>query len=73
MTAWLPGAAINTDRNLRLQYLAGAQLNANRAGEILRALSARSPTFPERLFAGTPAQLEELRQRVRARDGVTDK
>jgi spermidine synthase len=66
MTAWLPGAAINTDRNLRLQYLAGAGLNGNRAGEILRALVAPSAPFPERLFVGTPAQLEELRQRVQA-------
>ncbi len=67
MTAWLPRAAINTDRNLRLQYLAGAGLNGNRAGEILRTLIAPSPTFPERLFAGTPAQLEELRQRLATR------
>ena len=67
MNAWLPSAAINTDRNLRLQYLAGAGLNRNRAGEILRALIAPSATFPERLFVGTPAQLEELRQRLAAR------
>jgi hypothetical protein len=26
-------------------------------------------TFPERLFTGTPAELEELRQRLRARQG----
>jgi spermidine synthase len=67
MAAWLPGAAINTDRNLRLQYLAGAKLNDNRAREILRALIAPAAPFPERLFAGTPAQLEELRQRLAAR------
>ncbi len=70
MTAWLPGAAINTDRNLRLQYLAGARLNDHRAGEILRALVAPAAPFPERLFAGTPAQLEELRQRLAARGGA---
>ena len=46
MTAWLPGAAINTDRNLRLQYLAGAGLNGNRAGEILRALIAPACAVP---------------------------
>jgi spermidine synthase len=67
MAEWLPRAAINTDRNLRLQYLAGAGLNRNGAGEILRALIAPSATFPERLFTGTPAQLEELRQRLAAR------
>jgi len=70
MTAWLPGAAVNTDRNLRLQYLAGARLNDHRAREILRALIAPAPPFPERLFAGTPAQLEELRQRLAARGGA---
>ena len=69
MTAWLPGAAINTDRNLRLQYLAGAGLNHNRAPEILRILIAPAAPFPERLFAGTPAQLEELRQRLTAGSG----
>jgi spermidine synthase len=69
MTAWLPGAAINTDRNLRLQYLAGAGLNGNRAGEILRALIAPKAPFPDRLFVGTPAQLEELRQRLAAHSG----
>jgi len=69
MAAWLPGAAINTDRNLRLQYLAGAGLNGNRAGEILRTLIAPAVPFPGRLFVGTPAQLEELRQRLQAARG----
>jgi spermidine synthase len=69
MSAWLPGAAINTDRNLRLQYLAGAGLNGNRAGEILRALIEPAAPFPERLFVGTPAEIEDLRQGLRARQG----
>jgi spermidine synthase len=69
MSDWLPGAAINTDRNLRLQYLAGAGLNGNRADEILRALVAPSAQFPERLWVGTPAEIEELRQRLRAGRG----
>jgi len=69
MNAWLPNAAINADRNLRLQYLAGGELNRTRAGEILRALIASTTAFPERLFAGTPVQMEELRQRLAARGG----
>jgi spermidine synthase len=64
MTAWLPNAVINSDRNLRLQYLAGARLNDNRAREILRGLITPAVPFPERLFAGTPPQLEALRQRL---------
>jgi len=70
MAPWLDGAAINTDRNLRLQYLAGQGLNAYRAGEIFAALTPSGVRFPQGLFVGTPAQLEELRQRLRARQGT---
>jgi spermidine synthase len=69
MSSWLEGAAVNTDRNLRLQYLAGRGLNEYRAGEIFARLTAHGVRFPERLFSGAPAQLEELRQRIRARQG----
>jgi spermidine synthase len=66
---WLEGAARNTDRNLRLQYLAGQGLNVFAAAEIFAALVGDGSPFPEGLFAGTPAQLEELRQRLAARQG----
>jgi len=66
---WLAGADINTDRNLRLQYLAGAGLNVLDAGRIFAALAATDPSVPADAFTGTPAQLEELRQRVAARQG----
>jgi spermidine synthase len=66
---WLAGAAHNTDRNLRLQYLAGDGLNVLASGEIYAALDALGPRVPPKLFTGTPAQLEELRQRVAARKG----
>jgi spermidine synthase len=66
---WLAGAELNTDRNLRLQYLAGEGLNVLAAGEIFAALSASAPGVPPNLFTGTPAQLEELRQRLAARQG----
>ena len=69
LAAWLDGAAINTDRNLRLQYLAGAALNEQRADAILAALAAHEPRFPEALFGGSPARLEALRQRIAARRG----
>jgi spermidine synthase len=65
---WLEGAEINTDRNLRLQYLAGEGLNRYQADAIFGKLTARSPA-PSSLFAGTPAQLEELRQRLAGRRG----
>jgi spermidine synthase len=65
---WLEGAAINTDRNLRLQYLAGAALNRYDAAAIFSRMTAKGPV-PNRLFAGTPAELEELRQRLAGRRG----
>jgi hypothetical protein len=69
LAPWLEGAARNTDRNLRLQYLAGQGLNVFAAGEIFGALTAGEASFPAALFTGTPAQLEELRQRLAARQG----
>ena len=67
LAPWLEGAAINTDRNLRLQYLAGQGLNTFAAGPIFDALVGAGPELPARLFTGTPAELEELRQRLAAR------
>jgi spermidine synthase len=66
---WLAGADVNTDRNLRLQYLAGAGLNVLEAGKIFAALTATDASVRASVFTGTPAQLEELRQRVAARQG----
>jgi spermidine synthase len=66
---WLEGAERNTDRNLRLQYLAGEGLNVFAAGDIFGELAASAPAFPSALFTGTPAQLEELRQRLAGRQG----
>src|SRR5262249_50347905 len=69
MSAWLGSAAINTDRNLRLQYLAADGLNVYQADAIYGLLVPRGARFPEKLFAGSPAEIEELRQRLRARQG----
>jgi spermidine synthase len=69
MSAWIGSAAINTDRNLKLQYLAADGLNVYRADAIYAQLIPRGLRFPERLFAGSPAPLEELRQRLRAKQG----
>jgi spermidine synthase len=57
---WLEGAQINTDRNLRLQYLAGMDLNANQGAPIYNEiLSYRK--FPEELFTGSPERRLQLR------------
>jgi spermidine synthase len=57
---WSRGAQINTDRNLRLQYLAGLWLNSGLREQILSGLLAHY-RFPERTFVGTPESLQALR------------
>jgi spermidine synthase len=69
LRSWLAGAQRNTDRNLRLQYLAGDGLNVLAAGGIFAAMASSGPSLPPKLFTGTPAQLEELRQRLVGRQG----
>jgi spermidine synthase len=49
---WLEGAQINRDQNLRLQYLAGMQLNTNLQRAIYDDM-ATYRQFPESIFVGT--------------------
>jgi len=57
---WLRDAQINTDHNLRLQYLAGMWLNSYEGSEILnKILNYRK--FPEDLFVGSGARRDLLR------------
>jgi spermidine synthase len=63
MAGWLRDAVINTDRNLRLQYLAGLGLNLYRADVIYKAMIAES-RYPENLFQGSPETLQRLRDRI---------
>ena len=60
MASWLNDAAINTDRNLRLQYLAGLGLNLYESAAIYRAMIADT-VYPEHLFDGSPATIDKLR------------
>ena len=48
---WMKDAQINTDRNLRLQYLAGMWLNSYRETEILDGI-LQYYTFPDDIFQG---------------------
>jgi spermidine synthase len=57
---WLRDAQINTDRNLRLQYLAGLGLNAYQGAAIYNDLVSHR-RFPDNLFVGTPARKLLLR------------
>jgi spermidine synthase len=64
LAEWLKDARLNTDRNLRLQYLAGEGLNTYEADEILRSMTASGIEFPADLFSGSPELLEQLRRRI---------
>jgi len=57
---WLAGTGINTDRNLRLQYVAGFGLNLYRANEIYKGMVAYGPRMPKEMFTGSQASLEVL-------------
>jgi spermidine synthase len=63
MKDWLSDAIINTDRNLKLQYLAGLGLNLYRSDAIYRAM-IRDVRYPEELFEGSEATLKALRNKI---------
>jgi len=63
MKAWLSDASINTDRNLRLQYLAGLGLNLYQSDPIYKSM-IRDSRYPDWLFEGSPDTLAELKLRI---------
>jgi len=63
MKNWLKDAVINTDRNLRLQYLAGLGLNLYQSDPIYKAMIKES-RYPDNLFEGSPETLTALRARI---------
>jgi spermidine synthase len=68
MQNWLKDAQINTDRNLRLQFLAGQGLNLYQSDAIYQAMK-RDAKYPEQLFEGSPETLQQLRMRIDANLG----
>lgn len=58
---WLAGAEINTDRNMRLQYLAGIRKYTVEMDEIYAEFD-RLRTFPDSLFVADEAWKDELRR-----------
>jgi spermidine synthase len=60
MTNWLKDADINTDRNLRLQYLAGLGLNLYQSALIYHGMIEET-RYPEHLFTGSQRTLDELK------------
>jgi spermidine synthase len=65
MKNWLSDAIINTDRNLKLQYLAGLGLNLYQSDAIYKAM-IRDVKYPEELFEGSDETLKALRAKVQA-------
>jgi len=64
LTEWLKGAAINRDRNLRMQYLAGLGLNLDDAASIYSGMLAYR-RFPEDLFTSSEGRVDSLREAMR--------
>jgi spermidine synthase len=65
MKGWLSDAIINTDRNLKLQYLAGLGLNLYQSDPIYKSM-IREVKYPENLFEGSPETLAALRAKIEA-------
>ena len=64
---WMRDAQINTDRNLRLQFLAGMWLNSYMGSEILDEIT-RYYKFPENLFLGSDQRKQMLRLALTGRN-----
>ena len=59
LAPWVAGAALNTDGDLRLSYLAGWGINSNLADKLYRQILAyRKP--PTAIFTGSPKLVETL-------------
>jgi spermidine synthase len=63
VTGWLKDAAINRDRNLRMQYLAGLALNLDDSAAIYAEMIA-GRGFPEDLFTSAEGRVDFLRARI---------
>ena len=58
---WSRDAQINTDRNLRLQYLAGMWLNSDMGEQIVSSILAYY-RFPDQTFVGSPESIDALKR-----------
>jgi len=63
LAPWLKDAMINTDRNLRLQYLAGLGLNLYQSGPIYADMLQHA-RFPEGMFTGSPDSVQAVRDGI---------
>jgi spermidine synthase len=61
LTTWLASAEINRDRNLRLQYLAGLQLDSRKGADAYAEILNRRK-FPDDMFEASATHRQELRK-----------
>jgi spermidine synthase len=66
---WLADAAINRDRNLRLQFLAGMGLNLYQSDVIYSGMLAYARRFPDELFVASPETISALRAGILREQG----
>jgi spermidine synthase len=66
---WLAGAEPNSDRNLRLQYLAGLAVDSHAEGAIYRHLLAYC-RYPDGLFSGSSLSVGPLQGLIEAKSAA---
>ncbi|HLQ77435.1 MAG TPA: fused MFS/spermidine synthase [Terriglobia bacterium] len=68
LVRWLRNAAINRDRNLRMEYLAGIGLNLDDSASIYSDMLAFR-RFPSDIFTGSPRRIDQLRLAIGGQRG----
>jgi spermidine synthase len=63
---WMSDAQINTDVNMRLQYLAGWAFNNYKGRQVLSDIT-HSYRFPDEVFTGSEEQVSALKEKLRMR------
>jgi spermidine synthase len=61
LTAWLEGAPVNRDRNLRMQYLAGLGMDYDDAAAIFAGMITHT-RFPEAMFTSSEGRVDSLKR-----------
>lgn len=69
LAPWLADAAINRDRNLRLQFLAGLGLNLYQSDTIYADMLNYVHRFPDELFTGSAQTMTALRAGIQREQG----
>jgi spermidine synthase len=64
LRSWLVGAELNHDRSLRLQYLAGLQLNSNSGSDAFNEMLGHVE-FPDQMFLGSSIRRAALRNSLK--------